>query len=196
MRTARTLGRKARLEKPLPPLLLLTDPGRTPDPLAAAARLPRGAGVVYRAFGDPDALRLACALGRLARRRGLLFLVGADEGLAAASGAHGLHLPERMLGRAPRLRARRPGWVITAAAHSPLALACAARAGCDAALLSAVFPSASPSAGAPLGPVRFAAMSRAARLPVYALGGVASGTAKRLLGSRAVGVAGIGGLSG
>ena len=45
-RTAQTLGRlrvrRKPLRTPLPPLFALTDPERTPDPLALAARLPRG----------------------------------------------------------------------------------------------------------------------------------------------------------
>ena len=173
----------------------MVDPTRTPDPLAAAARLPRGTGVVYRAFGAKDAARTAAALARLAKRRGLVLLIGADERLAAACGAQGLHLPERMAHLAPRIRARRPGWLITAAAHSPRALAHAARAGCDAALLSTVFASNSPSAGRPMGPIRFSALTRTARLPVYALGGVKPRTAKRLLGSKAVGLAGVEGVA-
>lgn len=158
-------------------------------------RLPPGAGVIYRAFGAPDALATARALARLARERGLMFLVGADERLAAASAAHGLHLPERMIGRAPSIRARRPGWLITAACHSEAALHRAARAGVDAALLSVAFASRSPSAGRPMGPVRFAALAGRAPLPVIALGGVNAATAPRLLASGAAGLAAVEGLS-
>jgi len=42
----------------LPALLFFTDPARTPDPAADAANLPKGAAVVYRAFGAPE--RPAC----------------------------------------------------------------------------------------------------------------------------------------
>jgi thiamine-phosphate pyrophosphorylase len=159
--------------------------------LAIAARLPPGSGVIYRAFGAPDALETARALARLAHKRGLVLLVGADERLAAAAGAHGLHLPERDAAGAPRVRARRPNWLITAAAHSPRALAGAGRAGCDAALVSAVFESRSPSAGRPIGPRRFARLVRTAGLPVYALGGVDARTARRLLDTGAVGLAAV-----
>lgn len=69
----------------------------------------------------------------------------------------------------------------TASAHSRAAMAKAARLGVDAIFLSVVFASASPSAGTPLGAVRFRALSRQAALPVYALGGIASGNAARVV---------------
>ncbi len=198
-REAQRLGRRARLRKPargrtpkLPPLLFVTDPVRTPDPAAVAARLPKGAGLIYRAFGAPEADGIARALARIARRRGLVLLIGADEGLAARCGAHGVHLPQRSVGQAPRLRGRHPRWLITGAAHGAPALAAARRAGLDAALLSPVFHSRSAStAGRKLGPVRFAAMSRAAGLPVYALGGVDARTGRRLADSGAAGLAAV-----
>jgi len=134
-----------RARRPLPPLFFVTDPVRAPRPAAVAMALPRGCGIIYRAFGAPDAGRVAAALAKIARRRGLILLVGADEGLAARVGAHGVHLPERALATARRLRARQPGWILTAAAHSARALAAAARCGLDAALLSPVFDSPSAS---------------------------------------------------
>ena len=194
MRLARKLGRAARRRNPrmrAPPLLMLTDPRRTPDPLDAAAGLPRGAGVIYRAFGDPEAVRVGLALAALCRRRGLILLVGADEALAVRIGAQGLHLPERDVAKGRAIRARRPKWIVTGAAHSRRALARAAAAGLHAALLSPVFESLSPSAGRPLGAVRFARLARGAGLPVYALGGINVSTARRLAGSGASGLAAV-----
>ena len=164
------------------------------DPAALAARLPRGAGVIYRGFGRSESLMEAQQLARVARAEGLVLLIGLDARLAARVGAHGVHLPERLAHLAPRLRRRRPGWIITVAAHNPTALGRAARFGADAALLSAVFPSRSPSAGRPLGVVRFAAMTRKARLPVVALGGIKPGNIRRLCHSGAAGAAAIDGL--
>jgi thiamine-phosphate pyrophosphorylase len=151
--------------------------------------------VIYRAFGSPDALATARALVRRAKRQGLVVLIGADEVLAQRSGADGVHLPERMLGRARLLRARHPRWTITGAAHSSRALRAAHRAGLDAALLSVVFESASRSAGLAMGPVRFAALVRLASLPVIALGGVNNKTAPGLVASGAAGLAAVEGLS-
>jgi thiamine-phosphate pyrophosphorylase len=180
----------------LPRLLFFTDPVRTPDAEAAIAALPRGAGVVYRAFGAADAVAAGRRLVRAARRAGVLVLAGADAGLAARIGADGVHLPERLARRAGALRRARPGWLVTCAAHSAAAVVAARRAGADAVVVSPVFPSASPSAGRPLGPLRFAALVRGARRPVYALGGVNARTACRLAGSGAAGLAAVEALAG
>lgn len=187
-RTARLLPRRRRLRKPLPALLFFTDPVRTPEPEAIAARLPRGAGVVFRHFGAPDAEARARRLLAIARARGLVLLIGQDEGLARRIGAHGVHLPERLAHRAPRLKRARPRWLVTSAAHS---VASARRSGADAVVVSPAFPSRSPSAGAALGPIRLARLVRAAGRPAYALGGVDNKTARRLLDAGLVGLAAV-----
>jgi thiamine-phosphate pyrophosphorylase len=194
-RTAWSLSRRARLQKPPPPLLLFTDPQRTPDPVAAAQRLPAGSGVVYRAFGAPDAGKVAGDLRQVARARGLVLLIGADLALAQACDADGVHLPERLAHLAGRLRRRRPGLWVTTAAHSLPAARRALALGADAVVVSAVFPSNSPSAGRPLGPLRLATLVRAAGGPVYGLGGVNTKNARRLLASGVVGLAAVEGLS-
>lgn len=183
-------------EKPLPRLLFLTDPERTPDPEAVAGALPSGSGIIYRAFGAPDARSRARALRTIADERGLVLLIGADGDLARDCGADGVHLPERAVREATALRTRHPGWILTAAAHSLDAARAAAEAGCDAALVSTVFASRSPSSGAPMGAQAFAALARAAPLPVYALGGVNIRTAPGLVGSGAQGFAMVQGLTG
>jgi thiamine-phosphate pyrophosphorylase len=177
--------------KALPRLFFFTDPARVPNPEAVLARLPRGAGVVYRAFGASDALARGRRLARIARRRGLTLLAGADAGLAAAIGADGVHLPERAAASAVGLRRARPRWIVTAAAHSASAIVRARRAGADAVFVSPVFPSASPSAGRPLGQLRFARLVRGARLPVYALGGIDAATARRIARTGLAGFAAI-----
>lgn len=196
LRTARTLGRGLPQGKgDLPRLWLITDPERLTDPVAAAERLPRGAGVIYRAFGAANALATAQALRAVAHRRGLVLLIGADQALASASQADGVHLPERLIALARAVRARHPNWIVTGAAHSRIALGRAQQAGCDAALLSPVFPSRSPSAGRPLGQVRFSGMARSSAIPVIALGGVTNETAPGLIRAGAYGVAAVEGLS-
>ncbi len=192
-RVGRTLSRAAARRKPqtpgLPSLILVTDPKRTPDPIALAKRLPRGCGLIYRAFGAPKAGKTARKLGRIAARRGLMLLIGADA--VRVRGQAGVHLPERMAHHAKRLKAGRPGFLVTAAAHSLPAIIRARRAGADAVLISPVFESRSPSAGQPLGPCRLAALIRAGRMPAYALGGITTKNAPRLLGAGAVGLAGV-----
>ncbi|MDP3852347.1 thiamine phosphate synthase [Phenylobacterium sp.] len=188
-RTAAALGARAPSRKPLPVILFFTDPDRTPDIEAAAARLPRGSAIVYRSFGDPAAEARARGLLAIARARGLKLLIGADWDLARRIGAHGVHLPERLAAHARRLR--RPGFLVTTAAHSLGAARRALAWGADAVVVSAVFPSASPSAGGPMGPVRLADLVRAAGGPVYALGGINNKTARRLLPTGVVGIAAV-----
>jgi thiamine-phosphate pyrophosphorylase len=186
------LGRRRGERKGLPSLLFFTDPNRTPYPERVLARLPRGSGVVFRAYGAPDALARATHLARLARRRGVAFLVGADIALAIAVHADGVHLPERLSHRAGVNRRLRQRFLLTAAAHSLPAVRQVGRAGVDALVLSPVFPSLSPSAGRPLGARRFAALVRAAAAPCYALGGVNGRTVRALWGTGAIGVAAVG----
>jgi len=178
----------------LPPLLFLTDPERTPRPWEQAERLPPGAAVVLRWFGRDDRLEVGRRLAEACRQRGLGLLVGADGGLAEGLGADGLHLPQRDLEAAARWRRRHPAWLLTGAAHSPQALDTAAAVGLDAALVSPVFASASPSAGKPLGVETFRAWVANAGVAVYALGGVSELTAPRLVGSGASGLAAVGGI--
>jgi thiamine-phosphate pyrophosphorylase len=194
-RAARKLGPRRSSRKTLPPLLFFTDPLRTPFPEDVLARLPRGSGIVFRAFGAGNALAKARRLAGLARRRGVGFFVGADVALAVAARADGVHLPERMAHRPGRNRLLRQRFVVTAAAHGLAAAKLAQRSGVDAIVLSPVFPSASPSAGRPLGVRRFAVLARAAGAPCYALGGVNAQTVRALSGSGAIGVAAIGALA-
>ena len=156
----------------------MTDPVRTADIFSIAHRLPRGFGIVWRHFGAADRLEAGRKLARLCRRRGLVLLVSADPVLAARIGAHGVHWPEARL-RGMRLKPA--GLIETAAAHSPRAAARAARFGVDAVVVSPVFPSRSPSAGKPLGALRFRQMARSASIPVYALGGLNAANAARAM---------------
>ena len=158
-------------------MLAFTDPERTPDPLALAARLPPGSALVYRAFGAEGAEGTAARLAAALHARGVRLLIGADAALASRVGADGVHLPERMAAQARRIKAMHPDWIVTAAAHS---LRAARQGAADAAVVSAVFPSRSPSAGSPLGVLRLARIAHAAGRPVYALGGVSDANAARL----------------
>lgn len=190
-RTAALLPARRRLRKTLPALLFFTDPVRTPDPEVIAAQLPPGSAIVYRHFGAPDAEARARRLATIARSRGLKLLIGRDVTLAVRIGADGIHLPEAEAHHAPALRRAHPGWIVTSAAHS-LTAARSSRA--DAVVVSVAFPSNSPSAGRALGPVRLAALVRAAGRPAYALGGVNAKTARRLRDTGIIGLAAVEGL--
>ncbi|PVM73926.1 thiamine monophosphate synthase [Caulobacter radicis] len=195
-RTAARLRPWAWPGDPLPRLLFFTDPARVPDPEAVAERLPAGAGIVYRPFVAPDAIERGLRLSAIARRRGLLLLAGADPALAQAISAGGVHLPQRLADNAADIRRAHPSWRITAAAHDILAVRAAQLAGVEAVVVSPIFPSNSPSAGAPLGVEGLIEITAGAALPVYALGGVNAKTADALVGAGVYGLAGIEGFGG
>ncbi|WP_447911207.1 thiamine phosphate synthase [Brevundimonas bullata] len=175
---------------PLPPLLFFTDPARTPRPWETAARLPAGAGVVFRHFGATDALEIGQRLRAVTRQAGLRLLVGLDAELAERIEADGVHLPERALSAAYALSGRRPDWLLTGAAHSAKTMKAARDL--DALILSPVFPAGGASAGkTALGVEGFQAMAADAPCPVYALGGISATNAGALIGSGACGIAGV-----
>lgn len=175
----------------LPDGFFLTDTERTPDPLDAIARLPRGHGVIFRHYGAPGRQALAAKVAQVCRSRRLLLLVARDLALARAVGAGGLHLPEGLV-RHGRPYGLPRHWILTAAAHSPAALKRAALIGADAVLAGPAFSTAShPGAGA-LGPHRLGRMLEAAQIPVYALGGINEKNHRRLPAQKLVGTAGIG----
>ena len=175
----------------LPNLLFFTDPARVPEPEAVAERLPPGAGVVFRAFGAADAVDRGLRLRAIADRRGLLLLAGADEILAAAIGADGVHLPEKAQESAPSLRDKRPDWLITIAAHDRKAAIAASALGADALVVSPVFASNSPSAGPPLGIEGLRALVAVTDTPIYALGGIRAVTVQDLKNTGIVGLAAV-----
>lgn len=177
----------------VPPMLLFTDPERTPRPWEIAARMPAGSGVVYRSFGAPDALQIAEQLRAVTREHGMALLIGLDADLADRVGADGLHLPERALSAAYALSGRRPDWILTGAIHSVEA-ARAAR-DLDAVVLSPIFRAGGVSADRPALGCRALAAVSTGQPRVIALGGVSAANAGELQGSGASGLAAIGGIA-
>lgn len=178
---------------PVPPLLLFTDPERTPRPWEIAARMPPGSGVVYRGFGASDALETASRLRAVTRDRGLKLLIGLDAALAERVGADGVHLPERALSAAYGLSGRRPDWILTGAVHS-VGAAQAAR-DLDAVILSPILPAGGASALKPALGLEALALATRGPTRVIALGGLTAANAGKLEGSGAWGFAAIGGIA-
>lgn len=169
-------------------LAFLTDP-RGPDPLLVASVLPRGTALVFRDYDSAGRAARARALSTLCAGRGVLFLVGAEAGLAADVGAAGVHLRSDQL-RTPPATAR--GLVVTAACHDAGDLALAASVGADAAFLSPVFETQSHPGAKTLGADEFKRLAEAAALPVLALGGVDETGAALLAGANVAGFGAIG----
>jgi thiamine-phosphate pyrophosphorylase len=196
-----TLAELARHLKPrhsirsLPRLILMTDNVRLPDPTIAIHRLPAGSAVVLREQDGARRAALANRVQPLCRRRSVRLLIVNDWRLALAI-ADGVHLPETSVRRASRRWqwGRSPGWIVTAAAHSPAAIRRAAKLGVDAVLLSPVFATKSHPGARTIGPLRFTRWVRGSPIPVYALGGIDARRAQRLRNSGAAGFAAIGGL--
>ncbi len=153
----------------LPPRHLLLSDARNDAVLPRAiARLPRGAGFVFRHYHLPPRERDARfrALARLCRARGVLVLASRPQPGWRLDGVYGASCEHMRKG----LR--------LATAHSLREVGVAARA--DAVLLSPVFATRSHPGGAVLGPVRFLLLARRSRVPVLALGGMTRARAARL----------------
>jgi thiamine-phosphate pyrophosphorylase len=105
-------------------------------------------------------------------------------------GAAGVHWPFAEWHEARRWRNRFD--LMSVSAHGRAELCRIDAQVFDAALLSAVFPSRSPSAGPPLGAHTLRNLSRRSPVPVYALGGINSRNAASI--SDAAGLAAIEGI--
>lgn len=163
---------------------LFTDERQGDGLWVALARLPRGAGVVFRHYDAVDRGGLARRVRAAARRRGATFVVAGSARDARAMRADGQHKPQWARGGwAPGLR--------TASAHDVRELCAAERAGAGLVFLSPVFATASHPGARALGRVRFGLLAQHARGRVAALGGV---DAKRYCRLRALGASAWGGI--
>ena len=171
-------------------MVFMTDPARIADPLPIIDRLPAQCAVIYRHFGTPTQ---AGAIRELTQTQGRQFLVGNDPDLAKAIGADGVHFTRDANLREPiKWRARHPDWIITMAGLKSGAYL-APLDSLDALFVSSIFPSQSPSAGSPIGIAGLKTAAARLPVPIYALGGIDSGTAPQLIDSGAAGFAAIGG---
>lgn len=183
-------------------LIAMTDPERSPDPEEVLHRLPGGNAMIWRAYGERADMPRIRRLSALARAKACVLLVAGHPQMGQRTGIDGLHLPERSLARHHegdyvRGTVAYPARLVTTAAcHSERAILAAARAGVGAVLISPVFATRSHPEARPLGIVRFARLARLAHrhgLLPYALGGVVTEAhIRRLRGTGAEGVAGIG----
>lgn len=136
------------------------------------------AAVQYRAKDAPhdEALEQARALRALCARHGALFIVNDSARLAAAVGAHGVHLG-RDDGEPSAARSLLPGGLVGVSCYAdPGRAHAAARAGADYVAIGSVF--ASPTKpNAVRAPLEAIAAARAAGVPVVAIGGITPGNA-------------------
>lgn len=180
-----------------PIVWVVTDTKRMANPERVVSTLPRGTGVILRHYDMPKRAALAQRLAHICRARGLTFLVGGDWQLAARVNADGVHLGDGAArsGFAAGGRLWRRGKaarLLTVSAHGARGLQRGKQLGASAALLGSVFKTASHPRRGFLGTLQTAAMIRAARLPVLALGGITTANIKMLHGIGVAGIAGIG----
>jgi len=149
--------------QPLPTLWLMTDERQGDALWASLRRLPPGSGIVFRhkATAASERRALFDRVARIARQRDLVLLLAGDDRTARLWRADGSH--HRIAG---------PPRQGTAPAHDVREIRAAERSGAMAILLSPLHPTRSHPGAPALGRMRFAALVRATRLPVIALGGV------------------------
>lgn len=156
--------------QPLPRLWLMTDERHGDGLMDTIARLPEGAGIVFRHYSLPATERRALFARVRAAHPGLLLLASPAE-LATAWGADGSH------GRGPGAGLR------SAAAHDLAEIRAAEAAGADLVFLSPVFATRSHPGRKALGEARFKELAEQTALPVIALGGMNAERAKALSGA-------------
>jgi len=163
---------------PLPRLWLMTDERQGERLLAAVARLPEGAGIVFRHQGLGEVARRNLFEKVRAAHQGLLLLAG-PAALAQSWGADGSH------GRGPG------GGLRSAPVHDYAELRAAERDKAAFVFLSPVHATNSHPGARNLGVARFAWLARRTSLPVIALGGMNAARGRRLASFGAYGWAGI-----
>ena len=145
-----------------PTTWLMTDERMGDRLWGAVARLPDGAGIVFRHYSLPSEARTAMAarLAAVAEQRGITLAVARDGELAKRLGAKLVHNP------APR----DSGLSFSVSLHS-VEEANAAK-GAALAFVSPVFATSSHPERKPLGPTGAGEIARAAGVPAIALGGM------------------------
>jgi thiamine-phosphate pyrophosphorylase len=170
-----------RSRHPLPDTWLMTDERLGDGLIDAIARLPAGAGIVFRhhSLAETERRALFDRVRAVARRATLLLLLAGPAGQARAWGADGSH------GRGPGKGLR------SAPAHDLPEIRAAEASGAGLIFLSPVFSTRSHPQARPLGRLRFGLLARRTALPVIALGGMNAERVESLRPLGAYGWAGI-----
>lgn len=178
---------------PVPPLLVISDRRQACRPLEEVAEAIFAGGCRWLSLREKDLpaterRALLSALVGLGRRWGATVTIHEDVGAAVMAGAAGAHLPS---GGSPKAaRARLPGGLIGASAHSSEEASALLGSGADYVTLSPVFLTASkPGYGPAIGLDGLARLVARISAPVIALGGINAANAPLCLSAGASGVA-------
>jgi thiamine-phosphate pyrophosphorylase len=139
-----------------------------------------------------SAARAACVSGRESMASPRL-LINDRLDVARAAGAGGVHLTEASAPVRAVAQWKREGeFLIGASCHSLEGAQCAAANGADYIFFGPVFATRSKAAfGAPQGPAKLAAICRAVKIPVLAIGGITIENAAACVEAGAAGIAAI-----
>jgi thiamine-phosphate pyrophosphorylase len=178
---------------PVPPLLVISDRSQAQLPLLDIAAAAFAGGCRWfslreKALLPAESLALLGELVALGRQYGATVMAHDDVAAVAATGAGGVHLPG---GSDPAAaRARLPGKLIGASAHSAAEAAALIAAGADYVTVSPVFLSGSkPGYGPAIGLDGLAGAVALAKGPVLALAGITPANAAACLAAGAAGIA-------
>jgi thiamine-phosphate pyrophosphorylase len=178
---------------PVPPLLVISDRRQARRPLEELAEAIFAGGCRWLSLREKDLpaaerRALLSALMMVGRRWGATVTVHEDVDAAVISGAAGVHLPGA--GNPEAARARLPGGLIGASAHSAAEASALLGSGADYVTISPVFPTASkPGYGPAIGLDCLAKIVARIPGPVIALGGISAENAPLCLSAGASGVA-------
>ncbi len=185
---------------PIPPIILLTDDQRLPDPAPAINFLPTDSMVIFRQYDHPHRAKIGAKLRSLCRAKAIPFLVANDISLALKLDADGIHLPEYHILTTPYFYHQIPSTLlVTSACHSLVTIR---RLGIlpkqyrpDGVLISPIFPTHSHPGRNPLSLNTVLAMAelckRSGMAPI-GLGGINKENVGSLRSSSLASLAGIG----
>lgn len=179
-----------KIKSRLSPLIAMSDPIRTPDTIRWAENLPDHCAIIYRYIDfDPNIARSLRNISQKKRQQLLL------RSKALDANCDGLHfIRSTSLEAIQKFQVSNSKAITTLAAlkHTqyphPLPPV-------DGLLVSAIFPSQSPSAGDPIGVQTLRQKVERFAVPVYALGGINPKTAPELSDTGIAGIAAVGALT-
>ncbi|CAM3843311.1 hypothetical protein LIHA111178_11605 [Litorimonas haliclonae] len=167
----------------------MSDPVRTPDVIGWARALPKHCAVIYRY--DTFDESLAKELRKVTTANSQQLLIRSQSRYEFSDGQH--FKRDTDLALISEAKRKFPDALLTLAAlkkrryKAPLP-------DIDGLLVSAIFPSKSPSAGTPIGVETLKERTKEMKAPVFALGGINTKTAPALFGTNVAGIAAIGAL--
>ncbi len=184
------------MDLPAPSLLVISDRPQARRPLIEVAEAVFAGGCRWFSLREKDLpadehRALLAALVEIGHRYRATVTAHQDVEAVAAVGADGVHLPSD--GDPRSARARLPGALIGASAHSAVEAAARFCAGADYVTVSPIFLTASkPGYGPAIGLDGLAATVAAARGPIVALGGITPANAALCRKAGASGIAAMG----